>query len=378
MCLTISSSPYIPPIDPLNACDTQNFDDTFLGMEPVINDENEESAETDQEHTDSEDSVTTPSHWRSPSVHPVEDNSVDVFDGYSFKGRHPVILDDKDKNGDGEDEEDEKDKESVSGSSLDDLSPDELDESRPTVAKTVSAAATHAAKDANVKTAPRIRPTKQGRNCPKKSGIPALDKDLPDTAMEDEGATEREEDEDGWDFVKVGGILIEECNGTKGTSLFARGVVNRYKLAGLGAVRVAHPIGQAPPPPPRTPGLTFRKHPKQFLQQKSPAIGALIEVACDDGVHSVEHWAPDPVPVAHGHVALAQVEGVCDLDARHPERHRGPVCQRRARGNTIKGSPAAHANANTNRVEEKQQKNKVLKTYKKGTEKVLSIFQSPR
>ncbi|KAI0030612.1 kinase-like domain-containing protein [Vararia minispora EC-137] len=38
--------PYIPPIDPSNASDTQNFDDTFLDMEPVINDGAEED-ETD-------------------------------------------------------------------------------------------------------------------------------------------------------------------------------------------------------------------------------------------------------------------------------------------------------------------------------------------
>ena len=45
---------------------------------------------------------------------------------------------------------------------------------------------------------------------------------------EDEDATEREEDDD-WDFVEaLGG---EDRNGSKGTSLFARGVVDRYRLA---------------------------------------------------------------------------------------------------------------------------------------------------
>ena len=84
-------------------------------MEPVINDENDEGTETDADRTDGEDSATTPSQSRSPSVHPVEDDSVDVFDGYSFKGRHSVIMDDEDEDGDGEDEEDEEDEESVSG-----------------------------------------------------------------------------------------------------------------------------------------------------------------------------------------------------------------------------------------------------------------------
>ena len=74
-------------------------------MEPVIKDENDndltdtdqEGRQTDTDRTDGEDSVTTPSQSRSPSVHPLEDDTVDVFDGYSFKGRHSVILDDEDE-----------------------------------------------------------------------------------------------------------------------------------------------------------------------------------------------------------------------------------------------------------------------------------------
>jgi serum/glucocorticoid-regulated kinase 2 len=34
--------PYISPIDPSNETDTQNFDEAFLGMEPVIGDEGDE------------------------------------------------------------------------------------------------------------------------------------------------------------------------------------------------------------------------------------------------------------------------------------------------------------------------------------------------
>ncbi len=100
---------------------------------------------------------------------------------------------------------------------------------------------------------------------------------------------EREENEDDWDFVEAGGMLVEERNGAKGTSLFARGVVDRYKLA---VFRKSTPRRSTPrsfsiesdlngseagsPSPSdkqrrgRTPGLTFRKHPKQLLRQKSP------------------------------------------------------------------------------------------------------------
>ncbi len=459
-------APYIPPIDPSNASDTQNFDDTFLGMEPVINDENEEGADTDQERTDGEDSATTPSQSRSPSVHPVEDESVDVFDGYSFKGRHSVILDDEDEDGDGEDE-DEEDEESVSGPSLDDLLPDELGtsskldvegvsvpedvgepktpEARPAAlpaqtetlpavvpklepvtppssqgqdqdqapATTISsaeaaaaAAATRTAEDANVKTAPKVRPTKQGRNRREKSGIPALDKDLPDTTTEDEGATERDEDEDDWDFVEAGGVLVEERNGAKGTSLFARGVVDRYKLA---VFRKSTPRRSAPrsfsgvsvesslndsnvsgsPTPSdkhrrgRTPGLTFRKHPKQFLRQKSPppstrSAKSLVHstsatLSAASTVSSVGLLTPSQSQTVMT-PSLKSKESAISMGT--PSDTSDQSLNGDLAGDTIRGGPATHATNGAD--EEKQQKNKVLKKYKEGAEKVLSIFQSPR
>jgi serine/threonine protein kinase len=108
--------PYIPPIDPSNASDTQNFDDTFLDMEPVLDEFIEaEATDTDQEpqsdtdRTDGEEEMTTtPSQSRSSSIrplpHPSLDNDVDVFDGYSFKGRHSMLIDGYD---DDEEEEEE-------------------------------------------------------------------------------------------------------------------------------------------------------------------------------------------------------------------------------------------------------------------------------
>jgi Protein kinase C terminal domain len=98
------AAPYIPAIDSSNASDTQSFDDTFLDMEPVINDENDmdtdlerDREQTDVEPTDGEDSVATPSQSRSSSAHPPFDDSVDVFDGYSFKGRNSVIIDEEEE-----------------------------------------------------------------------------------------------------------------------------------------------------------------------------------------------------------------------------------------------------------------------------------------
>jgi serum/glucocorticoid-regulated kinase 2 len=91
-------------------------------MEPVVKDaeDGEEQTDTDQDqHTDTdrtegEDSVTTPSQSRSPSVH-AQEADMDVFDGYSFKGRHSVVIDD-DENSDlgDEDNEYEEDEEDAS------------------------------------------------------------------------------------------------------------------------------------------------------------------------------------------------------------------------------------------------------------------------
>ncbi|KAJ3495591.1 hypothetical protein NMY22_g19918 [Coprinellus aureogranulatus] len=113
--------PYVPPVDPTMAYDTQNFDETFLDMEPVLDEYNDEDAmETDQEpgtdtdRTDGEEN-TTPSQSRSSSLRPLarktsqiqndEDDTVDVFDGYSFKGRHSVLIDDDEEAGSGEEYE---------------------------------------------------------------------------------------------------------------------------------------------------------------------------------------------------------------------------------------------------------------------------------
>jgi serum/glucocorticoid-regulated kinase 2 len=120
-----------------------------------------------------------------------------------------------------------------------------------------------------------------------KSGVPALDRFL----SEEDGGPDL--DDDDWDFVEAG--PDEERNGAKGNSLFARGVVDRYRLSvfrkgstpqrittrsvsgASNASTLASPDGATSPSPTtkpkrgRNPGLTFRRHPKEFLRAKSPA-----------------------------------------------------------------------------------------------------------
>jgi len=272
-------------------------------MDPVVKDaeDGEEQTDTDQDQqtdtdrTEGEDSVTTPSQSRSPSVHPQEAD-MDVFDGYSFKGRHSVVIDGDEDNSDlgdedGEYEEDEEEDASVSKSPVSEVVKDQesvlvdtedqavetetegereaeprTPEARPTTLpaevpeeETKPATEPTQPPETSEPSSPSKRPSaeiprpsidsqrseissKSGKppippkssNVPRpskhtskrreKSGIAALDKHIGDGIEE---LTEREEDE--WDFVEAG--VEQERNGAKGTSLFARGVVDRYKLA---------------------------------------------------------------------------------------------------------------------------------------------------
>ncbi|KAJ6601190.1 hypothetical protein DFH09DRAFT_900600 [Mycena vulgaris] len=398
--------PYIPPIDPSNASDTQNFDDTFLDMEPVLDDVNDESIDTDQEpqtdaeRTDGEESNTTPSQSRSSSIHPqqavgagpggAQDESVDVFDGYSFKGRHSVLIDDDDdEESDGSEEESDEDDEgdilkdldvglepetpkgAVGGEEADaegegegEVAEPKTPEARPVVPaepvpelptkavvpdtiteearapeavavvevpapapapEPVSAPAPEPASapapepasvPAEREEQPKPRRSKEQPRPPvpekelpapevppkaakgariarprrEKSGVTALDRHLTAAVDEDAEATEKEEDDedDDWDFVEAADG--EDRNGAKGTSLFARGVVDRYRLAVFRKASTpsqsrsvstvsradADPLagaeGGSPSPSQRRgrTGMTFRKHPRQFLRPKSP------------------------------------------------------------------------------------------------------------
>lgn len=346
-------APYIPPIDPSNASDTQNFDDTFLDMEPVLDSELENNDATDSEreksatgngtdgeaHSGDAESSARASLSNDQSRTPSKPTNDDVFDGYSFKGRHSVIIDGEDEVHEGTDEEDEEsfgpkteepehedepgsgqktpeavhsqpttptaasavaeafrkkeaeaaskvvevveEEEKATGAaderpttpthvkpaSIPPPSPEkELppppvveppapvapakektksaapalpDKEKPPVAanETATATATVAAAAAATMEKPRLEKPKpkiveqlkaKARPRRERSGVAALDRGLSDVIDEDEeDITEREDDD--WDFVEAPGA--EDVNGVQGKSLFARGVVDRYRLA---------------------------------------------------------------------------------------------------------------------------------------------------
>ncbi|EGN93717.1 hypothetical protein SERLA73DRAFT_163458 [Serpula lacrymans var. lacrymans S7.3] len=477
--------PYIPPIDPSNASDTQNFDDTFLDMEPVIDDPNEnEQTDTDQdrdqtdmERTDGEDSNTTPSHSRSPSVHPDED-SVDVFDGYSFKGRHSIIIGEDEGSEESEGEESDEEglpailadilvtqpgqEETLDGAvdalTIDERTPEpKTPEARPHTLPAeepianlpvtpveeppapivapkppVEQVATTPRTSKEVPKAPvsppkELAPTppvkdikpklvkapaartghyRTARGKREKSGVAALDRFLSDGPDEDGNVTEKDDEDDDWDFIEA--VDGEDRNGTKGTSLFARGVVDRYRLA---VFRKASTPSQRPPlrtfssmskesevngaeptdsPSPsdkqrrgRTPGLNFRKHPRQFLRAKSPpsaksgstaktlshSTSATLSSASSTGMMTPSLSGASTLPISP---SLKSKESATSVGES--------VSSDQSNGEA--GADLVHSETRTpavSHVEEPEKlKNKKLKKYKENAEKVFSLFASPR
>lgn len=95
--------PYIPPIDPDNEIDTQNFDETFLEMQPTVAheadpslDANAGEAEADANGVKADETVDGAFGANDAGLEATPDQSMDdreasehsnLFDGYSFRGR---------------------------------------------------------------------------------------------------------------------------------------------------------------------------------------------------------------------------------------------------------------------------------------------------
>ncbi|KAG7451810.1 kinase-like protein [Guyanagaster necrorhizus] len=478
--------PYIPPIDPLNASDTQNFDDTFLDMEPVLDEFNEnEQTDDDQEHeqtdtdrTDGEETTTTPSQSRSSSIAPhsqPEDDSVDVFDGYSFKGRHSVVIDDEGDEVEVSSSESETDEEELvpeevlpvlepalepetpkpetemvfdeTEADLGEpktpearpmvLAPDDTDVSmlpplpqspvgpspprpeesveptpeptpQPPDAKARKSKELDAEKDVKVKLAPASKPAPKPNSrvsrAPRreKSGVAALDRYLSDGGDEDTTTDRFDDDEDDdWDFVEAGDG--EDRNGTKGTSYFARGVVDRYRLAvfrkastpshrsvgrsfsGVSKASTDTSTTVESPSPTqrrgRNQGLTFRKHPRQFLRPKSPpssyssksgkslnpSASATLTASSSAGLLTPSPSMSSSMVGSH---SLKSKESATSVGNQS-------LSDQSVNG-ADSGNPDPHSASEATRSDGPEKKTKKLKKYKENAERVFSLFSSPR
>ncbi|KNZ76335.1 RAC family serine/threonine-protein kinase like protein [Termitomyces sp. J132] len=489
--------PYIPPIDPANAGDTQNFDDTFLDMEPVLDEYIDDQIDTDQEpeHPDTDrtddESSTTPSQSRSSSIRPqqkvVLEDTVDVFDGYSFKGRHSLLLDDDDdgdssgSQGDSEEDEDEDENEDIipnlepidTTPALDNVVPEGINvevqepktpearpvfvseditedipalppkekHSSPIPSQTEILTMVHTPEEQSKSVEePKLRsselgtpaiPEKEdkevneiktktafltngatrgiakfsGRSRREKSGVPALDRYLSDGGDETE-VTEREEDEDDdWDFIEA--VDGEDRNGAKGTSLFARGVVDRYRLAvfriasttpsqqrsgprsfsGMSKNSETTPSESADSPSPsqrrgRAP-LNFRKHPGQFLRAKSPGVPPSTFSSKSSGTTKSFASVSNTLSGASSTGGLLTPSPSTSHSLKSKESALSVGEQSLSSDQSGPGESTAEAPGEMIRSrpltgELEKQKNKKLKKYKENAEKVFSLFSSPR
>ena len=399
--LIFRTAPYIPPLDPSNASDTQNFDDAFLDMKPVVNDENDldtdqKREQIDQEPTDGEDFVATPFQSRS-WAHPPND-LVDVFDEYWYEGQHSVIIDATEK---GKEEEDRD----VTGRSIEDI-PALASEPPISAIKAIAEAAAAAAstspdirhkesKRASVPKPHGQRSSRQ-RNRRGKSGIPQLDDDLPNTNNDNDMRT-YDEGEEGWDFIEADG---EESYGVRGPSLFARGVVDRYRLAVFrrgstpNRTGTGETTGQSGPNSPsptakvrprRTGALPFRRPSKNFLRAKPPPSTSL--------------WSsksPGKLLTMSDHRTSASMSTVSSLES--VRNTLGQPSLKSKESTVSVGSPGSSSGASTNGDARATSDVDVIETVrlsnvyadedakhhhtnnklKRGAEKMLSLFGSPR
>jgi hypothetical protein len=389
------------------------------------------------------------------------DDSVDVFDGYSFKGRHSILLNSDDDDEDGEDGEVDGDEASlIEETQLDQepvvnglLSPEDntpepktpeasrvsLPEHPVDIAPTTDllvealTATPRTSQDGPAPESPLIEtilqsvtdpkrklkprpttahPSKSSRMRREKSGVPALDRDLSDTIDEDGEVTEKDEEDDDWDFIEA--VDGEDRNGAQGASLFARGVVDRYRLAVFrkastpvptssrsfsGTSKASNHDGLEPADSPspsnkqrrgRTPGLTFRKHPRQFLRAKSPhskkssaskslthSTSATLSVSTSSspGLLTPSPSLNSALPATP---SLKSKESAVSVGTQSGSSDQSPTGgdstgAGAGASDTIKGPPPPPLTEEPEKL-----KTKKLKKYKEGAEKVLSLFASPR
>lgn len=216
--------PYVPAVNPNDATDTQNFDETFLAMEPThVQDEDPASspaADGEDKQADSQDQPT--SDEEAPGkIEPekaVDEDGNDVFDGYSFTAPRT----DKDSIIEEETEGETDD------TGLTSQSHDQLCESAKTPTSNAS--------DEQYSSS-STRPTSNERETSENTGKSASELGLADGTTPATASKKKQDDVDeDWDVVDTPEDGLTDLNGGRrrgkrtNNTLFARGVVDKYKL----------------------------------------------------------------------------------------------------------------------------------------------------
>ncbi len=228
----LPSAPYIPPMDDSLEYDIQNFDDTFLAMEPTV-----------KEDATADDEGGAADLETSEKVEPI---SQDAFDGYTFKDKDIVSV-----VAEGDEEEEIRDSidqilRTEGGEAT--LVPETITPIAPTPAETITPKETTPRRVIQPATSLPINLNRssfrRSRHSHELSGIDPLDRDYQlNRSVSNATITTSTEDADADDDadidIEVGWDIIDQdqqvaANGRKEKdTFFARGVVDRYKLAVL-------------------------------------------------------------------------------------------------------------------------------------------------
>ncbi|TIB97764.1 kinase-like protein [Wallemia mellicola] len=246
--------PYIPPTNPNDDLDTQNFDETFLDMEPVIDDDDLNASNIDPERAAVADQA----------IRDADANNQDLFDKYSYRRLN------EDGNSIMYEEHEEVDNEETNDDmieKLDDVVEENLTEQlqtepeQQTEPKPESESKPESQPPLTEKPTETARPTSPPPSLPEKSdirqetngikkrrreksGVMAFDKPFMSSASsiaDEEDVTDDNDndEEDEWDMVDLDTPMAPNGRRINPSTLFAKGVTDKYKLILPGNSQVA-------------------------------------------------------------------------------------------------------------------------------------------
>lgn len=307
--------PYVPPINPLDETDTQNFDEAFLDMQPTVANGAEDGAENEPEaegaNAGEADAKVTGEVGQDAKQVSNENTELgdnrSLFDGYSFRGR--------------------RDSESVKSSILSSSSNPEPEsvkgqeesEDEETAARAAVAALARLESEANAEEAASspsansmsTRPTSatlsgEGTSnatsdSDEQGGTPATKARSTLSAVgvpANEVIEETDDEDEDWDLVDAApGTLQSEVNGGKGANLFARGVVDTYRLLRR------QESSRIPPSPSQTSSRGFSR-----LSKRGPSSRRNISKASEGNLTSVSAASVDSNTRSGGDRSAAEDE----------------------------------------------------------------------
>lgn len=237
--------PYIPPTNPNDDLDTQNFDETFLDMEPVIDDDDLNASNIDPERAAVADQA----------IRDADANNQDLFDKYSYRRLN------EDGNSIMYEEHEEVDNEEVNDDMIEKLDgvveeslteqlqvqpeqqtepkpePEPTAEVQPPLTETPIETARPTSPPPSLPEKNNIRQETNGikKRRREKSGVMAFDKPFMSSASsiaDEEDVTDDNDndEEDEWDMVDLDTPMAPNGRRINPSTLFAKGVTDKYKL----------------------------------------------------------------------------------------------------------------------------------------------------